>query len=81
VTEKYKKKFDAVADNRDAVMMEYDRLLKIELVDEPDVYQEMLDKVREQSLGADGRVTEKYKKKFDAVATRFDEYEDNYEWD
>ena len=67
--------------SRDAAMMEYDRLLTIELVDEPDVYQDMLDKVREQSLGADGRVTEKYREKFDAVATRFDDYEDSYDWD
>ena len=67
--------------SRDAVMMEYDRLLKIELIDEPDVYQEMLDQVREQSLGADGRVTEKYKDKFEAVATRFDKYEDEYDWE
>lgn len=67
--------------SRDAVLMEYDRLLALELTEEPDVYQDLLDKVREQSLGADGRVTDKYKEKFDEAATRFDDYEDNYQWD
>ena len=67
--------------SRDAVLMEYDRLLALELTEDPDVYQDLLDKVREQSLGADGRVTDKYREKFDAVATRFDDYEDNYQWD
>ena len=67
--------------NRDAVLMEYDRLLTIELVDDPDVYQDLLDRVREQSVGADGRVTDKYLSKFEAVATRFDDYEDNYIWE
>lgn len=66
--------------SRDAVMREYDRLLALELTEEPDVYQDLLDEVREQSLGADGRVTDKYREKFEAVATRFDEYEDNYDW-
>ncbi len=65
----------------DPLMEEYDRLLALELTEEPDVYQDLLDKVREQSLGADGRVTDKYRDKFIAVATRFDEYEDNYQWD
>lgn len=68
-----------VLDSED-VLVEYDKLLKIELVDEPDVYQDMLDELREKSVGPDGRVAELYRDKFNQVAERFDDYEDNYEW-
>lgn len=65
----------------DQILYEYDRLLALEMTEEPDVYQDLLDMVREQSVGADGRVTDKYLSKFEAVATRFDDYEDNYIWE
>ena len=61
--------------------LEYQRLLCLDLTEEPDVYQEMLESLRERTAGPDGRVKPEYKDKFEAVATRFDEYEDNYEWD
>lgn len=65
----------------DPLLYEYDRLMAIEMTEEPDVYQDMLEALRERTAGPDGRVTEKYKEKFDAVATRFDNYEDTYQWD
>lgn len=67
----------------DPLILEYNRLLEINMVDEPDVYQDMLDDLRTRSSlpGFGGKVKDKYREKFDEVATRFDEYEDNYEWD
>ena len=65
----------------DPLLAEYDKLLAIEMTDEPDVYQAMLDELRERTVGPDGRVKAEYKQKFEAVATRFDDYEDGYEWD
>jgi hypothetical protein len=41
----------------------------------------MLENLRERTVGPDGRVKPDYKKKFEAVATRFDNYEDTYQWD
>lgn len=76
--------FDSVVaklDAGDPFLLEYDKLLSLELIKEPDVYQEMLENLRERTAGPDGRVKPEYKDKFEAVATRFDEYEDNYEWD
>lgn len=70
-----------VLEQGDPILYEYDRLMTIEMTEEPDVYQDLLDRVREQSVGADGRVTDKYLSKFEAVATRFDDYEDNYIWE
>lgn len=64
----------------DALVDEYNKLLKLDLTEEPDVYQEMLDKLREQSVGTDGRVRPEYKEIFTKVAERIDEYEDNYTW-
>ena len=64
----------------DVLVDEYNKLLKLDLTEEPDVYQEMLDKLREQSVGLDGRVRPEYKEIFTKVAERFDEYEDNYTW-
>ena len=64
----------------DKLVDEYNKLLKLDLTEEPDVYQEMLDKLREQSVGTDGHVRPEYKEIFTKVAERFDEYEDNYTW-
>lgn len=60
---------------------EYSDLLSMELVDEPDVYQDMLDSLRQRSAGADGRVLPEYRDMYTKVASRFDEYEDNYDWE
>lgn len=65
---------------KDLLVAEYERLLKIELVDNPDIYQEMLYSVMDMSRGDDGRVSAKYRELFEQVAKRFDNYEDNYEW-
>jgi hypothetical protein len=70
-----------VLDAGDPFLLEYDKLLNIEMTEEPDVYQDMLEALRERTAGPDGRVKPDYKEKFEAVATRFDDYEDNYEWD
>ena len=59
---------------------DYDALLQLELTDEPDVYQEMLDALRERCLGSNGKVQLRYVDKFEAVARRFDDYEDSYVW-
>ena len=64
----------------DELMDEYDRLLSLELTDEPDVYQDMLEELMTKCLGPDNKIQHKYKEKFDVVARRFDEYEDNYAW-
>lgn len=64
----------------DALVDEYNKLLKLDLTEEPDVYQAMLDELRERSVGTDGRVRPEYKEIFTKVAERFDEYEDNYTW-
>jgi len=66
---------------KDEIEAEYDRLLTIELTDEPDVYQDMLVALLERSSGPNGKVLPKYREKFEAVAKRFDEYEDNYVWE
>lgn len=65
----------------DPLIAEYDRLLDIEFTEEPDYYQDLLEGLRTSTAGPDGRVKDKYKEKFDEVATRFDDYEDNYQWD
>jgi len=65
----------------DEIEAEYDKLLTIELTDEPDVYQDMLVALLERSSGPNGKVLPKYREKFEAVAKRFDEYEDNYVWE
>lgn len=65
----------------DPFIAEYDKLLHIELTEEPDYYQDLLEGLRTSTAGPDGRVKDKYKDKFDEVATRFDDYEDNYQWD
>lgn len=70
-----------LAVNGDAISDEYNRLLGLELTDEPDVYQSMLEDVRDKSLGKDGKVQPRYIDQFNAVAIKFDEYEDNYRWD
>ena len=46
---------------------EYDKLLTIELTEEPDVYQEMLEELMARCLGPDGRLQARYKEKFDEV--------------
>lgn len=71
----------AKLDAGDPLLLEYDKLLSVELTKEPDVYQEMLESLRERTAGLDGRVKPEYKSKFEAVAVRFDEYEDNYIWE
>lgn len=65
---------------KDEIVAEYEALEKLELVDEPDVYQEMLEAIREKSAGLDGKVKPCYADIFDKVAKRIDEYEDNYKW-
>ena len=55
-------------------------LLEMELVQEPDVYQALVDEWRESIAGPDGRVKAEYLDLFNAVAERFDDYEDNYSW-
>lgn len=64
----------------DTLVDEYNKLLTIDLTEEPDVYQAMLDELRERSVGTDGRVRPEYKEIFMKVAERIDEYEDNYIW-
>jgi hypothetical protein len=64
----------------DELKDEYNKLLNLDLTEEPDVYQEMLDELRERSLGADGRVRPEYKEIFTRTAERIDDYEDNYTW-
>ena len=64
----------------DELMDEYDRLLSLELTDEPDVYQEMLEELMTKCLGPDNKIQHKYKEKFEVVARRFDDYEDSYVW-
>lgn len=64
----------------DTLVDEYNKLLKLDLTEEPDVYQAMLDELRERSVGADGRVRPEYKEIFTKVAERIDAYEDNYSW-
>ena len=70
-----------VEEVKDEIEAEYDKLLTIELTDEPDVYQDMLVALLERSSGPNGKVLPKYREKFEAVARRFDEYEDNYVWE
>ena len=65
---------------RDALMDEYNQLLVLELTSEPDEYQEMLEAVRAKSLLPNGKVKPEYIEIFNLVATRFDDYEDTYEW-
>lgn len=55
-------------------------LLEMELTQEPEVYQGLVDKWREQLVGPDGRVSAEYLDLFNAVAERIDTYEDNYTW-
>ena len=64
----------------DELMDEYDRLLSLELTDEPDVYQDMLEELMTKCLGPDNKIQHKYKEKFEVVARRFDDYEDSYVW-
>lgn len=64
----------------DALVDGYNKLLKLDLTEEPDVYQAMLDELRERSIGADGRVRPEYKEIFTKTAERIDAYEDNYSW-
>lgn len=64
----------------DALVDDYNKLLKLDLTEEPDVYQAMLDELRERSVGADGRVRPEYKEIFTKTAERIDAYEDNYSW-
>jgi hypothetical protein len=61
-------------------MQAYEKLLSLELTEEPQVYQDMLDKLLQESCTADGKVTPTYKTIFEQVAARFDDYEDNYNW-
>lgn len=64
----------------DTLVDEYNKLLKLDLTEEPDVYQAMLDELRERSIGTDGRVRPEYKEIFTKTAERIDAYEDNYSW-
>ena len=64
----------------DALVDGYNKLLKLDLTEEPDVYQAMLDELRERSIGTDGRVRPEYKEIFTKTAERIDAYEDNYSW-
>lgn len=64
----------------DELMDEYDKLLTLELTDEPDVYQGLLEALMTKCLGPDRKIQPKYKEKFEAVARRFDDYEDSYVW-
>lgn len=54
--------------------------MALELTEEPDVYQDMLDELMTKCLGPDNKIQHKYREKFEAVARRFDDYEDNYVW-
>ena len=64
----------------DTLVDEYNKLLRLDLTEEPDVYQAMLDELRERSVGTDGRVRPEYKEIFTKTAERIDAYEDNYSW-
>lgn len=64
----------------DTLVDDYNKLLKLDLTEEPDVYQAMLDELRERSIGADGHVRPEYKEIFTKTAERIDAYEDNYSW-
>lgn len=64
----------------DEILVEYQMLLELDLTGDPDEYQNKLDDLRERSAGPDGRVADQYREIFEQVATRIDNYEDNYEW-
>ncbi len=66
--------------SEDTTLTAYQKLLNIELTEEPDVYQDMLLALLDKSVGLDGRVKPKYKEVFNEIARRFDDYEDSYVW-
>lgn len=70
----------STASTGDAPVVEGQKLLKLVLTQEPDIYQQMVDDWREKIVGPDGRVKAEYLELFNAVAERFDDYEDNYQW-
>ena len=74
-------KSGAISKDKDKDLQEQGQeLLEMELTQEPEVYQDLVDKWREQLVGPDGRVSAEYLELFNAVAERIDTYEDNYTW-
>jgi len=67
-------------DSEDKLLAEYNKLLQLTLTEEPDVYQNKLEKLMEQSMGPDNKVQPRYVDIFRKVAEKFDEYEDSYTW-
>jgi len=63
------------------IVADFKKLLEIEMTEEPDVYQDMLDKLVDTCADSFGKVLSQYKDIFNQVSTRFDNYEDNYKWD
>lgn len=64
--------------NRDEIMDEFNRLFTLELTEEPDVYDDMLMGTRDKCLQPNSKIKPEYEPIFNQVATRFDEYNDNY---
>ncbi len=64
-----------------SLLARYQDLLVIEMTDVPDVYQDALEDLRVQSSSPDGKLRRDYRDIFNQVATRFDDYEDNYNWE
>lgn len=79
-TDRYLEMVLAGTDECDPLLTEGQRLLNIELTEEPDVYQEMVDAWRECLIGPEGRVSSEYLELFNRVAERIDKYEDEYTW-
>lgn len=77
----FKESIHILDGTEDIIEQEYDKLLHLELTMIPDVYQELLDKVRSKCLDNVGKVIPQYLDKFNEVATKFDDYEDNYKWE
>lgn len=62
-------------------MEEYSRLLTMDLTEEPDVYHDMLDELLSKTCGPGGKALSEYKDVYNQTLERFDDYEDNYEWE
>lgn len=65
----------------DVMLQEYNKLMQIDLVDEPDVYQDLLQDLQDRCMSHGEWLDPVYRQKYLEVATKFDEYEDNYDWD
>lgn len=65
----------------DEIMDAYQKLLTMELTEEPDVYIDMLDEIDDKCTGPNSKVREQYTGIHDQILDRLAKYEDNYKWD